>query len=274
MKDLGLFRAFESHKLAPMLILLSPSKDLNFDPLARDVSATTPQLETRTAKLAEMMKTKSASDLKKLMGISDKLADLNAERYKTFQASGKSNSAKPALFAFTGDVYRAMQPNDFSDAQLKFAQGTVRTLSGLYGVLRPFDLIQPYRLEMGTRLKTKHGGNLYEFWGDEVTETLNKDLKDQKESKVINLASAEYFKVINPKKLDAPILDIKFLEEKEGKASVIGLFAKRARGVMTKWIIENKIEIANDLSDFNENGYKFVKGKSSDTELVFSRKQP
>ena len=257
-----------------MLILLSPSKDLNFDPLERDVTTTTPQLQARTSEIAKVMKGKTEDDLKKMMGISDKLAELNVERFKTFQISGKSNSAKPALFAFTGDVYRAMQPDDFNASQLKFAQNLVRTLSGLYGVLKPFDLIQPYRLEMGTRVQTDRGDTLYEFWGDDVTEALNADLKGHKDKKIINLASAEYYKVVNAKKLDAPVIDIKFLEEKDGKARVIGLFAKRARGAMTKWIVENKVESANDLPDFSAQGYKFVKGKSSDKELVFSRKQP
>lgn len=257
-----------------MLILLSPSKDLNFDPLEREMEATEPRLMKDTGELAKVMKTKSLKDLKKLMGISDKLADLNAERYQTFQVNGKSNSAKPALFAFTGDVYRSMAPKDFDKKQIKFAQDTLRTLSGLYGVLRPLDKIQPYRLEMGTSLKTEQGSNLYDFWGDKVTDLLNEDLKPQKNPAVINLASNEYYKVVSPKNLDAPVIDIKFLEEKAGKARVIGLFAKRARGTMAKWIVENNVTAANDLSDFNENGYKFIKSKSSDKELVFSRKQP
>ena len=257
-----------------MLVLLSPSKDLNFDPVNDLPEPTRPMLKDDTAALAKVMKTKTANDLKKLMKISDNLAELNADRYQAFQSEGKSNSSKAALFAFTGDVYRAMQPQDFDKKELDFAQNTVRTLSGLYGVLKPLDLIQPYRLEMGTRLETERGKNLYDFWGDKVTETLNQDIKETGASHIINLASAEYYKVVNAKKLDAPVIDIKFLEEKDGKSRVIGLFSKRARGMMTKWIVENKAKKPGDLSDFDAGGYKFQKSQSTDKEFVYSRKQP
>ena len=247
---------------------------MDMDPLDHNLETTRPQLLAEADTLAKVMKDKDQGDLKDLMGISDKLADLNVERYQSYKPGGTSNSSKVSLFAFTGDVYRSMAPKDFSDNQVAFAQKTVRTLSGLYGVLRPLDLIQPYRLEMGTSLETTHGKNLYDFWGGKVTDTLNDNLKDHQNKDVINLASNEYYKVLQPKKMHGPVVGIKFLEEKDGKARVIGLFAKRARGAMTKWVIENTIEDTHDLQAFNENDYAFVKDQSTETELVYSRKQP
>ena len=257
-----------------MLTVLSPAKKLKFDEPKTGLSPTKPLFKADITELAKVAKTQSAADLKKLMHISDNLAELNAERFKAFNLEGKSNSAKSAGLAFDGDVYWGLDANTLDDDALAYAQDHLRILSGLYGVLRPLDLIQPYRLEMGTKLKTKRGGSLYEFWGSKIAEQIGKDLKGHDEQTIVNLASNEYFKAVDEKVLDKKIVTPKFLNVKDGKSRQVQYYVKFGRGQMARWIMENRVDTAEGLKDFNQDGYKFVKKESSESELVFSRKQP
>ena len=257
-----------------MLNLLSPAKKLNLDPVNIPLELTSPALTGRTKALARIAKQKSAADLKKLMGISDALAQLNADRYRAFHLNGRSNSAKPALLTFDGDVYWGLEAKTLSPDDLAFAQDHIRILSGLYGVLRPLDTIQPYRLEMGTRLKTDKGNNLYDFWGSTLSKALNKEVGDHKDKTIVNLASNEYAKAGDRKTLAFPILNASFLDIKDGKARSLMFYAKRARGLMARWIVTNRIETADDLRGFNAEGYKLDASRSDDSKLVFTRKQP
>jgi len=257
-----------------MLTLLSPAKKLNFDEPKTSLSATKPLFDKDITELARVAKKQSADDLKRLMHISDKLAELNAERFKTFNLDGKSNSAKPAALSFDGDVYWGLDANNMKDEALEYAQDHLRILSGLYGVLRPLDLIQPYRLEMGTKLETKRGGSLYEFWGSKIAAQLIEDMTSHSDQTIVNLASNEYFKAVDKKTLERPVISAKFLNVKDGKSRALMYYAKHARGSMARWIMENRVEKAADLKDFDLDGYKFVAKESTESELVFSRKQP
>jgi len=257
-----------------MITLLSPAKKLNFDPAATSLDVTAPVLKQDMVELAKVAKTQSASDLKKLMHISDNLAELNAVRFKAFNLDGKSNSAKPAGLAFDGDVYWGLEAKSMSDKDLAYAQDHLRILSGLYGVLRPMDAIQAYRLEMGTKLATKRGNSLYEFWGSTIAETLNSDLDSHNDTTIINLASNEYFKAVDRKTMTHPVITAKFLNVKDGKARALMYYAKFGRGLMARWIMQNRIDRAEGLKDFNLDGYKLDKKASSETELVFTRPQP
>ncbi len=257
-----------------MLTLLSPAKNLNFDPAENRPGPTELLLAKDATELVKEVKAQSAADLKKLMHLSDNLAELNAERFKSFNAAHKSNSAKQAALAFNGDVYRGLNANSWSDDDLNYAQDHLRILSGLYGVLRPMDAMQPYRLEMGTRLPTKRGGNLYEFWGPAVADVLRDELSGHDEQTIVNLASNEYYKVVAKPFKSERVIDAKFLNVKDGKAKNISFFSKYARGLMAKWIVLNRIDNPSDLRDFDLDGYKFISGESTDETLVFSRKQP
>ena len=257
-----------------MLTLLSPAKKLNYDPAATALEATKPRLVKDTKELAKVAKTQTADDLKRLMHISDNLANLNAERFKAFNLNGQSNSAKAAGLTFDGDVYWGLEAKSLTDADLTYAQDHLRILSGLYGVLRPMDAIQPYRLEMGTKLETQRGKSLYEFWGTTLSDLLNEDLGGHNDQSIVNLASNEYFKAVDKKVLDKTIISAKFLEEKEGKIRPVQYYTKFARGLMARWIITNRIDRAEGLKDFDLGNYKYDKGASSETELVFARPQP
>jgi len=257
-----------------MITLLSPAKKLNFDPAATSLDVTAPVLKKDMVELAKVAKTQSASDLKKLMHISDNLAELNAERFKAFNLDGKSNSAKPAGLTFDGDVYWGLEAKSMSDKDLAYAQDHLRILSGLYGVLRPMDAIQAYRLEMGTKLATKRGKSLYEFWGSTIAETLNSDLDGHDDPTIVNLASNEYFKTVDKKIMTHPVITANFLNVKDGKARALMYYAKFGRGLMARWIMQSRIDRAEGLKDFNLDGYKLDKKASSETELVFTRPQP
>lgn len=257
-----------------MLTLLSPAKKLNLNPASTRLSPTVSVFPKDTTELAKVAKKQSADDLKRLMHISDNLAALNAERFKAFNLEGKSNSAKQAALAFDGDVYWGLDANNFSDETLEYAQDHLRILSGLYGVLRPLDGIQPYRLEMGTKLETKRGKSLYAFWGDKIAQKLTEDMQVHADQTIVNLASNEYFKAVDKKTLDRPIISAKFLNVKDGKSRALMYYAKHARGEMARWIMENRVDRADGLKDFNLSGYKLDAKASSDTELVFSRTQP
>lgn len=257
-----------------MLTLLSPAKKMNLDPADTALDITAPRLTGDITELAKVAKTQSADDLKRLMHISDNLAALNAERFKAFNLDGKSNSAKPAGLTFDGDVYWGLDAKTLSDEDLSYAQDHLRILSGLYGVLRPMDAIQPYRLEMGTKLETKRGGSLYDFWGSTIAETLVSDMEGHADQTIMNLASNEYFKSVDKKVLGKNIIEAKFLNVKDGKSRNLMYYAKFGRGLMARWIMQERVDRAGGLKDFNLGGYKFDKDQSTETLLVFSRKQP
>lgn len=214
------------------------------------------------------MQKKSRADLQALMNISENIADLNKERFKNFSSEFTLANSKPALFAFKGDVYRKMNVEDYSQEQLAFAQEHLRILSGLYGLLKPLDLMQPYRLEMGIKLKNKKADDLYGFWQNKITKALDEAATD---GTVINLASQEYFKAINPKKLKAKVIHITFKEYREGKYKIIAIFAKQARGLMANYIIENQINEPELLKLFNVDQYEYSEQLSTADEWVFIR---
>ena len=257
-----------------MITLLSPAKKLNFDPVTTQLEATAPVLKADTLELAKVAKKQSAADLKKLMHISDNLAELNAKRFKAFNLDGQSNSAKPAGLTFDGDVYWGLEAKSMSDDDLVYAQDHLRILSGLYGVLRPLDSMQAYRLEMGTKLATKRGKSLYDFWGSTIAETLNADMQSHDVQTIVNLASNEYFKAVDKKTMTHPVITAKFLNVKDGKARALMYYAKYGRGLMARWIMQNRVDRAEGLKDFNLDGYTLDKKESSETELVFKRPQP
>lgn len=257
-----------------MLTLLSPAKKLNMDPVETGVPVTQPRLTEDTTELATVAKTQSAADLKRLMHISDKLAEMNFERFQTFNLDNRSNCAKPAGLAFDGDVYWGLDADSLSDDALSYAQDHLRILSGLYGVLRPMDAIQPYRLEMGTKMKNGRGKSLYDFWGSRIADRLNEDLADHADATVVNLASNEYFKAVDTDALGRTVIGAKFLNVKDGKSRSLMYYAKHARGTMARWIMENRVDRADGLKDFNADGYSLDAKASTDTELVFTRPQP
>ena len=254
-----------------MLITLSPAKTLDYESPLATHKFTQPELLTESEQLIKVCRKLAPADIASLMKISDKLAGLNAARFGEWQTNFTPENARQAILAFKGDVYTGMQAETFSVADFDFAQKHLRILSGLYGLLRPLDLIQPYRLEMGIRLKNTRGKDLYEFWGDIITNQLNQSLADQGDQILVNLASDEYFKSINNKKLDGTIIKPVFLDEKNGKYKVISFYAKKARGLMSRFIIQNKLTKTEQLSDFNLEGYQFDESQSKGNELVFTR---
>ena len=254
-----------------MLIVLSPAKTLDYsvDPKSNH---TAPQFLSQSSKLIKTLKDKEPKDIASLMGLSDKLATLNFDRYQSWKAAKSvSSDAKPSMLVFKGDVYQGLSAEDFNAKQIKFAQKHLRILSGLYGILRPMDVIKPYRLEMGTKLQTSKGKNLYEFWGNSVQENVISDLASQKSDLLINLASKEYFSVLGKMPEYINVVSPVFKDFKNGKHKIISFYAKRARGLMAKWIIENNIRDFEKLSEFNLDGYYFSKKDSSATEPVFLR---
>jgi cytoplasmic iron level regulating protein YaaA (DUF328/UPF0246 family) len=256
-----------------MLVLLSPAKSLDWSP-APGVSTTAPRLGDDIGVLMNVTRRLSEQKLKQLMGISDDLAALNHERFQAMSGDPDGETARPAALAFNGDVYQGLDARSLSPDQLAWAQDHVAILSGLYGVLRPLDAIEPYRLEMGTRLKTRRGGSLYDFWGDRVTRVLNQQLADRDAPVVVNLASNEYWRVVKTKTLKAPVVTPVFWEEWDGKQRPISFYAKRARGAMARWIVTERIEDPADLRGYDGDGYKLFEEKSSDDRLVFMRLKP
>jgi len=253
-----------------MIIVISPSKTLDFSSNQFQTHTLPRQLEQSQA-LINTVKKLSPEELSNLMKISDKLSQLNWQRYKDFKTPFSLNNAKQALLAFKGDVYGGIDSDNYSDDDFSFAQQHLRILSGLYGALRPLDLIQAYRLEMGTRLQNPQGKNLYEFWDKQVTELLNQDFDGRETPVLINLASTEYFKVIKPKLLNARILTLAFKENKSGTYKTIGIHAKRARGLMTNFIIKNRLTEIEQVKGFDLEQYTFNEVLSSEKEWVFSR---
>ena len=247
---------------------------MNMAPAETGVPVTQPRLRDDTTELAIVAKTQTAADLKRLMHISDKLAEMNFERFQAFNLDNRSNSAKPAGLAFDGDVYWGLEAASLSGETLTYAQDHLRILSGLYGVLRPMDAIQPYRLEMGTRMANGRGKSLYEFWGARIADRLNRDLADHADKTVVNLASNEYFKAVDTRALGRTVIGAKFLNVKDGEARSLMYYAKHARGTMARWIMENRVDRADGLKDFNAGGYRLDAKASTASELVFSRPQP
>lgn len=257
-----------------MLTLLSPAKSLDYESKLATRKHTEPRLLTEATELIEVMRTKSVADIAQLMHISDELAALNAQRYADYSTPFTTKNARAAILAFHGDVYLGMAaPERFGERDFTEAQKTVRILSGLYGVLRPLDLIQPYRLEMGTRLATVRGRNLYDFWGDEVSELLRQDLAESPgAAAIVNLASDEYFSVVRPTVLDAPIISPRFEDtDARGRRTVVSFYAKRARGEMAGWLVRNRVRRLRDLVGFDAAGYRHDPDSSRPDQPVFVR---
>lgn len=254
-----------------MLVLLSPSKTQNFLPIENKnlkISTSLPTFLPEINHLISELKFFTPTQIADLMKISPKLSELNYQRFQTFRADFVTPQAKSALFAFEGDVYTDIALDTYSQKELDFAQKTIRILSGLYGILAPTDLIQPYRLEMKTKLKTQNAKDLYQFWGPKITNYLNKI----EPNLIINLASEEYFKVIQPKNLKAELLNITFKQKRpNGQYKIVPIYAKKARGTMANFIIRNQIQTAQKLTEFQEDNYKFSPQDSTSSELVFIR---
>lgn len=254
-----------------MLLLLSPAKKLDYDsPLATSLH-TEPLFVDEAKALIDVLKKKSASDVAKLMSLSDSLAELNVQRYAEWTPKFTQKNARPAVLAFNGDVYEGLDAPSLSESQLKWAQDHVAILSGLYGVLRPLDLMQPYRLEMGTKLVNSAGKTLYDYWKDTIAPYLNERLAKDKQPVVVNLASEEYFKSVDLRALNARVVQCVFQDEKAGAYKVISFFAKRARGLMARYVIQNKINTPEKLIGFNLEGYSYCPALSTDDKLVFRR---
>ena len=249
-----------------MLAIISPSKTQDFSSCDIKSYSQSRQLK-HSQELVSILKNKNQQQISKLMSLSEKLSKLNFERFQSFKTPFSLGNAKQALLAFKGDVYNGIDASSLSSQDLEFAQNNVRILSGLYGVLRPLDLIQPYRLEMGTKLNNKKGSNLYDFWGGDISDVLNEDESDL----IVNLASNEYFKAIDKKILKANVLDIVFKEKKGQTYKVIGIYAKRARGLMVNYIIRNRLTSKESLKDFSDEGYRFDQKLSTGSSWVYLR---
>ncbi len=258
-----------------MLMVISPAKTLDYSG-GRYPHFTLPEGLAQSEVLAQQLSGYDPLQLSSLMHISDQLAQLNHQRYQDFHTPFTLENAKQALLSFKGDVYKGIQVEAYGDEDLAFAQAHLRILSGLYGVLRPLDLMQPYRLEMGTKLVAKKGGkvvskNLYEFWGDRITNLLNADLKQAAEPCLVNLASQEYFKSVNLKALKAPVLNITFKENKAGVYKIVAIYAKRARGLMVDFVIRQRIQSPEKMKAFDTEGYAFSEAHSEPDNWVFCR---
>lgn len=256
-----------------MLCLISPAKKLlkNLSPFHGEL---TPPLFLKNAEsLIEIMQKKSMNDIAHLMDLSADLAQLNFDRYQQFHFGTKAMKASyPALLLFQGDVYQGLDAKNWREKDINYSHNHLAILSGLYGLLRPMDGIQPYRLEMGTKLNNPKGSTLYAFWSEQLTDYINEQLNSHEHPILINLASTEYFKVIQEKKLKHPVLTINFYEEKNNKIKMIGIYAKKARGLMARYMMQNQIDTIEQLKDFKEQGYYFNELSSSETHLDFIRK--
>jgi len=253
-----------------MIIVISPAKNLDFHS-KYDFEVTKPRLLKFTNELISNLKDKSIQDIEKLMSISTSLATLNAQRFYNFKTNPSSEHTQPAIFAFNGDVYQGLQASSFNSKKMEFAQKHLRILSGLYGILRPLDMIQPYRLEMGTQLAFDDYKTLYDYWDTKIMNLLLEDLKAQNDNIIINLASNEYFKSVNKKEFSANIIDIEFKDFKNDQYKIISFFAKKARGLMSKYIIDNAISDPNDLKGFDYEGYYYDPVASSAQKIAFKR---
>ena len=263
-----------------MLIVISPAKTLDFETPAPFKTAMQPIFLEQSQQLIEILREFDPQQISALMRISPKLGELNWQRFHEWSPPFTARNAKPALLAFRGDVYTGLDADSFSKADRDYAQKHLRILSGLYGVLKPLDLMQPYRLEMGTTLANAAGRNLYEFWGDQITDALNVELEQQKKSVLINLASEEYFKAVRPKKLAAEVVTPLFKERKGGDYKIVSFYAKKARGLMSAYILRNRINRIDDIKAFDREGYRFNSDLSFESsasgarEWVFTRDTP
>ena len=256
-----------------MISLLSPAKSLDYESPCLIEQSTQPRLKSDTAELIEELKSLSLEEVGSLMNISDKLALLNHERFQSFASSFSKKNSRQAILAFTGDVYQGMNLSDWSAGDFTTAQENIRILSGLYGVLRPLDLMQPYRLEMGTSLVNARGKNLYQFWGDRITGLLNKDLEKSNSNVVVNLASNEYFSAVTPSGLNGQVISPVFKDEKKGKYKIISFYAKKARGMMADYIVKNKLKESEGLREFSTAGYAYDAESSTVDKPVFLRSE-
>ena len=254
-----------------MLIVISPAKTLDYDTPPATGRYSEPRFLDRSQQLIDNLRNYSALDLADLMKLSMKLAELNFERYNAWSPPFTPENAKQAVLAMKGDVYTGLDAESFSEEDFAFAQKHLRILSGLYGVLRPLDLMQPYRLEMGTRLLNEHGRDLYAFWGAAVTEAVNRDLEGQGDDVLINLASNEYFKSVKPRLVSGRIVTPQFKEAKSGGYRMIGVYAKRARGLMSRFIIDNRLSDPESIKEFALDGYRWNDALSQGEKWVFTR---
>ncbi len=255
-----------------MLIVISPAKTLDYETPAKTKTFTLPDYLDDSAELIHRMREFSALDIAELMHVSSKIAELNFDRFEAWNKNFTEKNAKQAVLAFKGDVYTGLDAESFSARDFKFAQSHLRILSGLYGLLRPLDLMQPYRLEMGSKLSNERGKNLYEFWGNTLTDGLNAQLKKIKSEHLINLASNEYFKAVKPKQINGEVITPAFKEYKNGDYKMIGFYAKKARGMLSRYIIQNQLSDIEDIKSFDVEGYKFNKSLSKGNNWVFTRK--
>jgi len=256
-----------------MLIVISPAKTLDYETQAVTKKHSTPDYLSHSQQLINRVRQYSELDIAEIMNVSLKIAALNFERFEKWHVPFTAKNAKPAVLAFKGEVYTGLQAETLSAADFTFAQKHLRILSGLYGLLKPLDLMQAYRLEMGRKIENDRGKNLYEFWGDIITDGLNQQLKKNRSDKLINLASTEYFKSVRPKKLDADIITPTFKDYKNGEYKMLGVYAKRARGTLSRFIIQNKLKDVEHIKDFAEDGYQYNASLSTNNEWVFTRKK-
>jgi cytoplasmic iron level regulating protein YaaA (DUF328/UPF0246 family) len=252
-----------------MKLVLSPAKSLDFDSKLPTKKYTESQFLKQSEKLNKILSKKSAKDISKLMKVSDNISQLNYERFQNWELPFTKDNARPAIYTFSGDVYRGFDAYTLDTKKLETLEHTVRILSGLYGVLKPLDLIQAYRLEMGTKLPVGKHKNLYEFWHKDITAKLNEELKE--DEVFVNLASNEYFKAIDTKALKVPVINIDFKEFKDDKYKIIAIYAKLARGLMARYIVENDCKTVEDLKGFSVENYRFHEKLSTETNLVFTR---
>lgn len=254
-----------------MLALLSPAKTLDYSTALPSDIYTQPRLLDQSQQLIDEAQQLSASQIMSLMTVSEKIAQLNVERFRDWQSDFDFSNARQAIFAFKGDVYSGLDAYHLTDQSIDFAQSHLRMLSGLYGLLRPLDLMMPYRLEMGIRLKNPRGSNLYQFWGDQITQLINADLKQANTTQLINLASDEYYKVVNENIVQAEIIKPVFLDQKNGQYKIISFYAKKARGLMARYMVENQLQHAEQLKAFNLEGYYYDAEQSTSHNWVFLR---
>lgn len=256
-----------------MLMVISPAKTLDYETAPATQRHTLPRHLEHSQELIEVLRDKSPQEIAKLMSISDKLAALNVARFGSWSETFTTDNSKQALLAFKGDVYTGIHAEDFSEDDFDFAQQHLRMLSGLYGILRPLDLMQPYRLEMGTKLANPRGKDLYTFWGNYITEWLNQELAEQGNGVLLNLASQEYFGAVKPKALKGRLIETVFKDQKNGQYKIISFYAKKARGLMARYVIKERLQDPEGLKDFNLDGYYYDKASSSADKLVFLREE-
>tara|TARA_B100000586_G_scaffold105388_1_gene75539 strand:- start:3430 stop:4197 length:768 start_codon:yes stop_codon:yes gene_type:complete len=254
-----------------MIAVISPAKKLNFNADSPIKAFTQCDFLDESKKLVDKAKDYTFDDIMKLMSVSENIANLTVQRFQDWNLPFDEQNAKQAALAFNGDTYTGLDAETFSQDDFNYSQDHLRILSGLYGLLRPLDLIQPYRLEMGTTMNNSKGKNLYEFWGTKISEQLNRDVNNHKSKYIVNCASDEYFKVIDLPTLNVPVIKPIFKDVKNGVPKVISFFAKRARGMMSKYIIKNRVQSIDDLHGFNDNGYKFQPAQSENHELLYIR---